>query len=670
MAEKKSEKDIVQSVTERVTALQTKYKDLHDRWYNDLSFYYGTPRAIRKRSTGATSNRQPTFNILRGDVEVHTANFIGSQPELFVRAFEEVEDANAEMLTSVIHADWEAAGAREAFRRVCKTASQIGTGFLRIGFDQPNGPASAGQIKYWWQNPFEVLIDPDSFTLWDARYAFVVRYITVQEACRQFPDLKGELIKQEAAKLEEDEPGSIIKQLAGMPYTEVGDKKLIGDEDSKRLQYVELWNDGGKSLTRVIGDILVSEERSPYQHGMFPFVPITALEDIFSPYGVSDVYDARDTQLQHNKVMQQALFNLDALQKILNKVYIMSDPEGRGKVTSQVKSDKFEVIPVESREQVPQTVNADSLVTCVDMLLKMAGAISQEKQETGGATEAMKGLREAGVYSGRHQMALAAQGEQRFGPRLDALICSMKRVGRINLSLIQQFYTDKLQARSFSLGEGKDTKRFKTHDENGDPLLPRLLNPDKDFPLEDPRFEIYVQPQDEYPMSRQAQSQFLAQAMQYGGANVESVMTVARVPQARKMLTKMGEQIVGGMDPTQPIPEDVVRSKAQLGRQVIELQALQTEVGIQAARLQAIQQQGQLEQIAMQVMQMVSQGMGMEEAMGEFGLEIPMQGGGEFAQPMGGIPTAGPGMMAETGQEQAEMQMQNVGQPPGPQGGF
>ena len=659
MAEKKSDKDIVQSVLERTTALQTKYLSLHERWYNDLSFYYGTPRPLRK-----SDKNKPRFNILRGDVEVHTANFIGSQPELFARAFEEEDDAAAEMLTNVIRADWEAAGAREAFRRVCKTASQIGTGFLRIGFDQPNGPANGGKIKYWWLNPFEVLIDPEAFTLSDARYAILVRYITVQEACRQFPDMKTEIIALDAAKLEEDEPGSIIKQLAGMPYSEVGDKQLVGDEDSKRIQYTELWNDGGKSLTRVLGDILVSEERSPYDHGMFPFVPITALEDIFSPYGVSDVFDARDTQLQHNKIMQQALHTVDTTNKLGSKVYIATDPDGRGKVTSQVKSDKFEVISVETMDHVPQCVNVDSLVNYLGMLLKMSGAISSEKQETGGATEAMKGLREAGVYSGRHQMALAAQGEQRFGPRLDALICSMKRVGRINLSLIQQYYTDKLNARSFSLGEGKDRKRFKTHDENGDPLLPTLKNPDEDFPMEDPRFEIYVQPQDEYPMSRQAQSQFLAQAMQYGGANVESVMTVARVPQARKMLTKMGEQIVGGLDPTQPIPEDVVRAKAELGRKMIELNMLQAEVEMQGQRLQAIQQQGQLEQIAMQIMQMVQQGMPMEEAMGEFQLEMPQGGGQQFAQPMGGIPTAGPGMTAETGQEQAEMQMQNVGQPP------
>ncbi len=664
MAEKKSDEDIVQSVLERTTALQTKYHDLHERWYNDLSFYYGTPRTATKKE-----RNQPKFNILRGDVEVHTANFIGSQPEMFVRAFEEADDAGAEMLTNVIHADWDASGAREAFRRVCKTASQIGTGFLRIGFDQPNGPANVGKIKYWWLNPFEVLIDPDAFTLWDARYAIIVRYITVQEACRQFPDLKTKIVALETAKLEEEEPGAIIKQLAGMPANEFGDKKLTGDEDSKRIQYAELWNDGGKSLTRVLGDILVSEERSPYDHGMFPFVPVTALEDIFSPYGVSDVFDARDTQLQHTKVMRAALYNLDTAQKILNKVYVVADPSGTGKVTSQVKGDQFAVVPVETMEQMPACVNADSLVNYIQMLLKMSGAISQEKQETGGATEAMKGLREAGVYSGRHQMALAAQGEQRFGPRLDALICNMKRVGRINLSLIQQYYTDKLHARSFRLGEAVDAKRFKTHDENGDPLLPRLKNPDKDFPLEDPRFEVYVQPQDEYPMSRQAQSQFLAQAMQYGGANVESVMTVARVPQARKMLTKMGEQIVGGMDPTQPIPEDVVRSKAALGRKVIELNALQTEVGIQTAQLQAIQQQGALEQIAMQVMQMVQQGMSMPEAMGQFGLEMPQQGGGQqFGQPRGGIRTAGPGQMAEPAQDQAEAQNMSIGQPPGPQG--
>jgi hypothetical protein len=215
---------------------------------------------------------------------------------------------------------------------------------------------------------------------------------------------------------------------------------------------------------------------------------------------------------------------------------------------------------------------------------------------------------------------------------------SMRLLGEQLLLLIEQFYTLEGQDQAFSDGK----RKVKTRDEDGELMLPELQDPE-DFPAIETRFQIVVQPQDEKPMSRQAQVQDLLQLMQMQGVDIETTIRAMRLPNGDDMLDLMAKKNAAGMPPLQPMPQELVDLFYNKALEDAKLAAEQQEVERQKVRMQ-------LEQEKMMLAQ---------------GMQQP-----QYAQPQGGIPVAGPtgppqqGMPPEAAQMQAEAQYQNVGQPP------
>jgi len=630
----KSDSELLDFIADRAEAVRKSYDTMYGRWRRALRYYYGQPDTYDKTGT------LPTFNAVWPKVETQLAYRLAARPTIFIRAFTAEMDEIADRVDIVVAEHQYRMRINGTLPRVLRCCSQIGTAFLGLFWDEPYGQGKPGRIRTEFVNPAEIVIDPKATRIEDAEWLFRERYITAKEIRTRFPDMVSSIPDLPKVDLEEDKLSRDIFQIAGQPSYERGKK---GKEDQEDLyQYVEAWTDNGRVLTKMLGKKFVKESgkhypmENPYKHGKIPYIPFYGNEDTFGFWGISDVEWIQDAQDQANKRRQQQVLAFDVAQKLM-KVYYVSGVKGFS--PDVLSSMDFQAQGLDDISQLPRVTDLSGIVQFMDMLQSFIGEMDQASDEAMSQYEAQRGGRMKGVYSGRHQAQILAMSEQRFGPQLESMNYSMRLLGEQLLLLIEQFYTLEGQDQAFSDGK----RKVKTRDEDGELMLPELQDPE-DFPAIETRFQIVVQPQDEKPMSRQAQVQDLLQLMQMQGVDIETTIRAMRLPNGDDMLDLMAKKNAAGMPPLQPMPQELVDLFYNKALEDAKLAAEQQEVERQKVRMQ-------LEQEKMMLAQ---------------GMQQPQQ----YAQPQGGIPVAGPagppqqGMPPEAAQMQAEAQYQNVGQPP------
>ncbi len=634
----------------RVNDLKVVHRDLHKQWASDLKYYYRKPRE--------TTGSRRSINLVYAYVEIHTAYMLSAVPELFVRSFDPALDDAADAANGLMEVWQSMVGLQDLLQDVFRVSSQVGTSFLRTYWDEPPDLSRAGRPGLQFLNPFQVLVDPEARSIDDCRTMFIEDYVTPDEALRRWPAMAKVIESRDVQRVETEQADWVktLSEIAGQPLLGLAEKAAPWRSGgNERIQYIEGWVDGGRTLVKLLGGKLVTDtingeqvtypQPNPFAHGTFPVVPYYATKNPWSFWGVSDIRNIRDPQDEANVRKRQISTLLNHMAIVLTKLFVRAGKNMPSE--AKLSTTDPQVIGLQDMAEVPCTIQS-SIFQNIPVIQNVERAIGYEMDQITGIYDPAKGGSATGVYSGRHAAMLQGAASVRFQPRLDATMVSMKRLGMLFLSEMQQFGMMESNRAAYRVIHKGIAKTLETHDAEGNPILPRL---NKESPRGfDPRFEIVVQATDEYPMARQQQAQFVMTLAQGGMADAEKVSQVMRIPGGEEMLARIGKKLVAGLVPQAYYPPDYVEQKYRLARDMTDLQEMQV-------RLQMVDTEMKIKNLEAQLQA--------QQPMAGPPPQAPTPPGPASLAMYGPAPmvAAGPGPGAEMMQEQAEMQGREIGAP-------
>lgn len=359
--------------------------------------------------------------------------------------------------------------------RAFSDASRVGIGWLELGVrSDPDEEPLFYRYESWrnmWYDHLGVEADCS-----DWRFVFREKWCDLDIAQAMFPE------RAQALKIEAENTNRLYPYLPDDfdlmdPATE-GDQELYDAFDTynrrERVRLIECWYrvpasvkvlktkgalngaiyregdplhdymvqyghaslyDAVKMVVRCMiysGSTVLQDEESPYRHNRLPFIPIFCYrrDDDNAPYGL--IRDLRDPQEDLNKRRSKALFALSANRVIADE----------GAVADPVEAHKEANRPdgyIEVKTGKRFEINSEKAVAAEHV--EMARDDERFIQSISGVTDENLG-KKTNAISGKAIEARQLQGLTTSGPVFDNLYFAVQTAGEVQLSLIEQFYTE------------------------------------------------------------------------------------------------------------------------------------------------------------------------------------------------------------------------------------
>lgn len=527
-----------------------------------------------------------------------------------------------------------------AFARAVKA----GLGWLEVGV---RGDESDEPLFYRAEDWRFILHDSQSLEpdLSDARYLFRWKWLDLDVARALFPN-RAEIISRaavdapETAAGEEDDPwylGSRVT-MPGQDYALVGryrpyDSGSLGVTRRNRVKLIEAWyrEPGRRQVLRsgpLAGETydpgnpahqaavengaslydgmamqmrvalfceagLLWEGESPYRHGRFPFVPVWGYRRQRDNAPYAPIRVMRDSQDSLNKRGSKALWILSS-NRIIAEAGAVADWE-----ELREEAARPDAIIVHERGK---ELSIDRDVQLADQHLRLMDRDALAIRNGGGVTAENLG-RETNASSGKAIIARQDQGTVVTSELYDNLRWAVQWAGEIELSLIEQFYTEEKIIR---LVGDRGYASFVAINQR-DPATGRLQND-----VTASKADFVVSQQDYRDSLRLAmfESLFeivsrLAQMNPAVALNLlDLVVEMADVPNRDDLVARI-RQLNGQRDPErEPTPEETQRLSQQAAVQqaqqqmgMAQMQATVAKLNAEVEKLRADQEKAQAESI-------------------------------------------------------------------------
>lgn len=512
--------------------------------------------------------------------------------------------------------------------RAFAQAIKAGVGWLEVGI---KGDESDEPVYYRSEDWRYILYDSQSVEpdLSDARYIFRWKWVDLDVAEAMFPNRKS-IIRQSAvdaadqSQEDDDDPAYYLGARVtepGSDYARVGkyrpyDGGALSPSKRDRVKLIECWYRDPKRQQVLRGgersgeayddqnsahqaaledgasvhDALVMEVRmaiyceagllyegvSPYIHGRFPFVPVWAYRRSLDNAPYSPIRVMRDSQDSLNKRGSKALWILSTNQVVMEEGAV-DDIEAL-----RDEAARPDAIIVRARGK-ELTLNRD--VMLAEEHLKLMDRDATAIRNGGGVTSENLG-RETNANSGKAIIARQDQGTVVTSELFDNLRWAVQWAGELELSLVEQFFTD---AKTVRLVGDRGTSSFVDVNVR-DPATGQIINN-----ITATKADFVVSQQDYRDSLRIAMFESLmeivgriAQMDPNAALNMlDLVVEMADVPNRDELVSRI-RKINGQTDPeAEPTPEEQAALQQQAQQQAQQQQMMQEAQQAELARLKA-----------------------------------------------------------------------------------
>ena len=490
---------------------------------------------------------------------------------------------------------------------------KAGLGWLEVGVKGDDTEPIYSRAQSWRQ----MLYDSNSteLDLSDARYLFRWRYVDLDIAEAYFPERKAVLrrsvIDGSDTGRDDDEDiwymGARVTE-PGRDFSSPGkyrpyDGAAFSLTKRERVKLIEAWyreprrvqvNGGeGDSSVHDRAELevrvaiycdagLLWEGQSPYTHNRFPFVPIWAYRRSRdnAPYGA--VRQTRDPQDGVNKRASKAIWILSTNQIEMEEGAVDDIDELRE------EASRPDAVIVRKRGK-EMTIHRDNALA--DQHIKLMENDRMMIRLSSGVTDENLG-RQTNAHSGKAIIARQEQGSVVTTELFDNLRYAIQMAGEIELSLVEQYYTDERVIRLVGDRGQASFVEINTQDPQTGETLNDITAMKADF---------VVSQQDYRDSLRIAmfESLFditgrLAQmAPEIAFKLLDLVVEMADIPNRDEIVSRI-RGLNGMRDPeSEPTPEE----QAQMQQQA-QMEAIQQEMAMAGAQAQLAEQQGKAEKVA------------------------------------------------------------------------
>lgn len=482
-------------LVERIFEKNKKHRKKYDGKWMD---YYKMVRGKQWKEERPSYRNSAVFNIIWRAIQSQVPIETDSRPKFEFLPQEPSDYELSVILNELCESDWESKNWLMTLVEIIYDKNFYGTGFGGMSFDA-NYKDGLGDICFESYDPFYQFPDPNCYDINDKRCKNYVEAepVDVDVIKAQYPD-KAQFIKPDLQEFYGSDKTNVTTDLLKTPvdnlaYTEnyndgygvearkVLKKTLWIFDDSVTEEKKETSDAEGKIITEyvskkkypkgrkivVANKVLLEDQEGEYDDGKIPKAKLVNYMLPREFWGVGEVENLNDLQINYNKVWS---FVLDVLELMGNPIWIISQDSGID--TDNVYNRQGLILePAEGNARVDRVEG----VQLQPYVLQLVDRIKSDFDEIAGDRDVSRGVNPTGVTAASAIEALQETAQTRQRQKARFLDAFLQQLGQMYVSRVFQFRT---VPQVYRLTNNQNvTKYFKFHVEDQPVMAPPQLDP-------------------------------------------------------------------------------------------------------------------------------------------------------------------------------------------------
>jgi hypothetical protein len=467
LKEKERQKDVLAWVEEQYSRCRSQRTQIEQRWYLNLSFYFGkqyvnvvnsqaSPLGYSLKVPDAPPWRvRLTINKIRTIVRTEVAKLTQNRPMPVVvpASTDDHDQASARVAEQILRTALMEGSFNKTLRSWIWWGTVTGTSFLKAYWDPNNldNAGNKGTVFIERVNPFHILV-PDLLEedLESQPYVIHLNTRTVEWVKKFYGITTGATTNQSSGLLD-----NAFLNMMGAQQTPA-DSVLVKEVWIKPGA-TELYPQGG--LVIIVGDKIVydNDQGIPYQHKEFPFYKYDGIPT-GQFYGESNVTDLIPLQKEYNRRRSQ----------IVEAGNLMGKPQlmvTEGAVNPRkITSEPGQVIQVRPGYQMPTAVPLTPLPAYV---VQELDRLTIEMDDISGQHEITRGQNPAQVTAATAISFLQEQDDTKLAYQVHSVEDAVAKLGRHYLRLVTQYWDEARLIRIVGNDGAFESKMWQASDLSG-----------------------------------------------------------------------------------------------------------------------------------------------------------------------------------------------------------
>jgi len=422
-----------------------------DRWYK---FYAGAHWDMTRPDWKST----PVVIFIWSTIETIIPIMTDSSPQWMIAPSEPANAETAEVIADIMKRIWVKNDMDLKLPIILRNAMKYGTGFAKVWWKQPETDKELGDVEVSIVDPRHIFPSPGAIELDDAAYVVYAANVPINYVERMYPDAKGKLI---GGIWEEDLTVSktITSQTGGYGTAVIGPVQSatnISDgtgsnsstswasgeqahraiEDrSKLCTILECWHrkDGRAWLTVCANGIPLRHAESPFEHNMFPFVKFVDYAIASSFWGMGEIQQLERLQdfINKRRGQTQDILRLTASPPLVADANSGINPKA---MTTRPGSIIYKNPGTQVQWLVPPQLPS--------ALFEVQALDKQDFDSVSGILDVTQGRRPKGIEAASAINELQEAAQTRLRLKVRNLEGSLRKLGKLAVALVQEFYDD------------------------------------------------------------------------------------------------------------------------------------------------------------------------------------------------------------------------------------
>ena len=488
-----------------------------------------------------------TVNFIFMTIETILPIITDQSPEINVVPAMANSNKNAEIIGEIVRRVWVDNDMDLELPIIMKNTLKYGTAFAKVWWD-PKASDGLGDVSISPVDPRHVFPSPGAKSIRDAHYLVFAANIPLANVQRDFPE-KAKLIKggiweedltvSKTITSQRGEQGPQVGPVSNTAGTATTDfarnpdgREGVVNRD-KLVTLIELWSKDENDqtwCTIMANGVLLKHGPNPFKHNQFPFVRFIDYPIPSCFWGMGEIQQLEKLQLSINHRRAQTS---DILRLTASPPFVADADSG---INPKAMTNRPGTIIYKNRGSEVSWLTPPQLPSALFTLQEMD---KLDFESISGIHDVTQGRRPQGIEAASAITELQDAAQTRIRHKVREMEGSLRNVGKLVVSLIQQFYDDERVIRI--VGKTGVRQEFVKINET------QVDAEGQQFKINDPsigKYDIEIGVGSTLPVNRTRRANQMIELFQIGVVDRRAVLENAGLPPAvyEKILTRMEEQ--------------------------------------------------------------------------------------------------------------------------------
>ncbi len=396
-----------------------------------------------------------TVNFIFSTIETILPIITDNAPQINVVPTMAHSNRNAEIIGEIVRRVWVDNDMDLELPIIMKNALKYGTSFAKVWWD-PKAADGLGDVAISAVDPRHMFPSPGAKNIRDAHYVVFAANVPLANILRDFPE-KGKLVKggvweeeltlnknitsQRSGSGDQLGPVSNTTGTATTDFAKAPDSRDGMMSRDKLVTLIELWHKDENDQTYctiMANGVLLKHSPNPFKHNKFPFIKFIDYPIPSCFWGMGEIQQLEKLQMSINHRRAQTS---DILRLTASPPFVADADSG---INPKAMTNRPGTIIYKNRGSEVSWLTPPQLPSALFSLQEMDKA---DFEAISGVHDVTQGRRPVGVEAASAITELQEAAQTRIRAKVREMEGALRNMGRLIVSLVQQFYDDERVVR-------------------------------------------------------------------------------------------------------------------------------------------------------------------------------------------------------------------------------